>query len=74
MTLQDLKDNRIEILEMITEYTNQFEIKADLKTVMQVIAMNVEFTKATDLRDFISFEVYNMRHLKTTLHQKLYSK
>jgi len=75
ITLQDLKNNRIEVLEMITEYTNQFGVKADLKSVMTVLAMDAEFTNHfTDLREFVSSSIYNIRPMKSTLHQTLYSK
>ena len=75
MTLQDLKTNRDEIIAMIPEYAGQFGVKADLKTIMQVLAMDAEFTNYfTDLREFVSSSIYNMRPMKSTLHQTLYSK
>lgn len=75
ITLQDLKNNRAEVLEMISEYTYQFSVKADLKSIMTVLVMDAEFTNHfTDLREFVSSTIYNMRPMKSTLHQKLYSK
>jgi len=73
MILQDLRDNREEILSLIPEYTERFSVKADVKTIMQVMAMDVEFAKETEIEDFVCNTIYNMRYLKTTIHQALYS-
>jgi len=74
MTLQELKDNRTEVLSVIPEYAKQYGVMADLKIIMEVMAIKVEVTRQTEIELFVSEVLYEMRPLKDTVMQRLSNK